>query len=109
MSKRSDRADVFSGIVLVFALHFAAFMLLVVGLLLVGLLYLAMGWDVSRFPLHWGWFFVLLGVVQLAYVVPVYAYFKRRGRTGFMKGLTIGAGFTALVNGVFLLSLLPML
>jgi len=36
---------------------------------------------------------------QLLYVIPLVLRFQRRGKIGMMKGVIIGAVFTALVNG----------
>lgn len=41
---------------------------------------------------------------QLIYVLPLIFWLRRRGRTGMIKGLIIGAVLTALVNGVCYLS-----
>ena len=39
-----------------------------------------------------------IGVVQLAYVIPLCLRFKANGQTNLMKGLIIGASVTALLN-----------
>ncbi len=42
---------------------------------------------------------------QLIYVIPLVLRLKRRGRIGMMKGVIIGAVFTALVNGACFLTM----
>jgi hypothetical protein len=39
-----------------------------------------------------------IGVVQLAYVIPLYLRFEEKGETNVMKGLIIAASVTALLN-----------
>ncbi len=42
--------------------------------------------------------FAGIGVVQLAWMVPLVLAYRRRGETETAKGLTIGAGITFLLN-----------
>lgn len=39
-----------------------------------------------------------IGVVQLAYVIPLCLHFKKKGQTNVMKGLIIAASITVLLN-----------
>jgi len=39
-----------------------------------------------------------VGLLQLAYIVPLYSMFRRQGKTATAKGLVIGACVTALLN-----------
>ena len=41
------------------------------------------------------WF---IGITQLVYIVPAILFFRKRGRTGIVKGLIIGAAITFLLN-----------
>jgi heme/copper-type cytochrome/quinol oxidase subunit 4 len=40
-----------------------------------------------------------VGLVQLAYILPICIYLQRRGRANWMKGIIIGACITVLLNG----------
>lgn len=42
---------------------------------------------------------------QLIYVIPLSMRLKRRGKTGMMKGVIIGAVITALLNGACFLAM----
>jgi hypothetical protein len=42
---------------------------------------------------------IVLGLSQLAYVIPAVILARRRGRPGIAKGLIIGAALTFLLNG----------
>jgi hypothetical protein len=44
------------------------------------------------------WLIGGVGLIQLAYVVPLYQYFKRNGRSMSARGLVIAASITALLN-----------
>lgn len=39
-----------------------------------------------------------IGLVQLAYVIPLCLHFKRKGQTNVMKGLIMAASITALLT-----------
>jgi hypothetical protein len=95
--------EVFKGFLLVFALHMVAgfFIFFVLGHIIGSLL------GGYRFILIWfigamGFFFW-----QLIYVIPLAVWLKRRGKTGMMKGVIIGAVLTALVNGACYLAMTP--
>ena len=67
-------------------------------------------WGCNIAHLALGWFFIFalppvgmvvfgaIGVVQLAYVIPVALYLDNKGQTDMMKGLIIAASITALLN-----------
>lgn len=40
------------------------------------------------------------GIVQLFYIIPLYTYFRRKGKTETAKGLLIAASLVILVNGL---------
>ena len=42
---------------------------------------------------------IVLGLTQLAYVIPAVIIARRKGRPGIAKGLIIGAALTFLLNG----------
>jgi hypothetical protein len=41
----------------------------------------------------------ILGITQLAYLIPIARYFGRRQRSAVVKGIAIGAVITILLNG----------
>jgi hypothetical protein len=67
-------------------------------------------WGCNITHLALGWFLILtvmpvgvvvfggVGVVQLAYVIPLYMHLKNSGKTNTMKGVIIAASITALLN-----------
>jgi hypothetical protein len=67
-------------------------------------------WGCNTVHLALGWFLIVavvpvgivvfggMGLVQLAYVIPLCFHFKRKGQTNVMKGLIIAASVTALLN-----------
>lgn len=44
------------------------------------------------------WLIGGVGLIQLAYVIPLFRYFQRNGRTMSARGLVIAASVTALLN-----------
>jgi len=52
--------------------------------------YLIQSWDIPLF---------FIGLLQLIYVLPACAYFRRRQQLEIIKGITIGATLTAIING----------
>jgi hypothetical protein len=42
---------------------------------------------------------LLIGITQIAYLAPLYAYFTKRGRKEVGKGIILGAIVTLLING----------
>jgi hypothetical protein len=71
---------------------------------------LAICWGCNIAHLALGWFLVFplprvgvvviggIGVLQLAYVIPLCLHFKKEGETNVIKGLIIAASITALLN-----------
>ena len=45
------------------------------------------------------WTAVGISIVQLAYMVPLYLHYRKKGATETAKGLVIAAAVTALLNG----------
>src|SRR5882724_7429985 len=72
------------------------------GLLLcwgLNILHIVAGWGLIFFVMPVG-LVVLggIGLVQLAYVVPICHRYKAKGKTDFVKGMIIAASITALLN-----------
>ena len=67
-------------------------------------------WGCNILHLGLGWFLILavmrvgivvfggIGVVQLAYVIPLCMHLRKSGQTDTVKGLIIAASITALLN-----------
>lgn len=102
MSRRNESTGIATGIFLLLGLHFLAFWLWL------GLLYLLV--LISSYislpfltPLlanyNWIFLFLLPGLTQLVYVIPLVFWFRKRQNWGMMKGIITGAVFTALLNG----------
>jgi hypothetical protein len=79
------------GFSLVFALHFGFTALALLLLSLVG----SSGGSGAAFT----WFFALFGLSQLLYVLPIMRLYWVRGRRERVKGMTIAAAITMLLNG----------
>lgn len=92
--------DMVNGFLLLMACHALAGVVIFVVGFLVGMIwgnYIFLGvWIVGAM----GFF-----VWQLFYVIPLVIRLRRRGKIAMMKGVLIGAVFTALVNGACFLTL----
>lgn len=89
-----------NGFVLLMLFHIlAGFIIFVLGLII--------GMIFGSYSFLIVWFGGAMGLSfwQLFYVIPLSLRFKRRGKIGMMKGVIIGAVFTALINGACFLTL----
>lgn len=93
-SNPNERMQIFSGFMLLMALHCA------VGLFIF-LLGFVVGSIIKSYAFLVIWVVGAMGFLfwQLLYVIPLVLRFRRRRKFGMMKGVIIGATLTALVNG----------
>ncbi|MEM9006368.1 MAG: hypothetical protein AAGE59_22930 [Cyanobacteria bacterium P01_F01_bin.86] len=101
MSNNADSSiqSIIQGFLLLIFLHFIA------GMIIFALGFIA-GTIWQNYIFLGIWVFGALGLFlwQLLYVLPLILWLKRRGKIGMVKGVLIGAVFTALVNGTCYLS-----
>jgi hypothetical protein len=94
-------SHVFAGMALTAGLHVGFYMAVWILIYIVGAVQAITGLWVNRDL----WFFILFGaiggisVLQLTYILPVIAYFRRTGSPAIARGLIIGASITFLLNG----------
>lgn len=85
---------IFLGIGLVAIMHFLAFF---IGSVILGIVIntpiVGMAANIAIFSIFG------IGVAQLIYIIPLIIYLARRKAWALMKGVIIGAIFTALLNG----------
>lgn len=106
MDRRNELLGIFLGVSLLGVIHIAGFLVVFILGTLIG------SWIFSVFlppPPYWGiiWFAIsIVGIwlYQLAYVVPLILWFRRRGNPGMMKGIILGAVVTGLVSGTCFLA-----
>jgi hypothetical protein len=79
-----EQGSIFAGLAFCWAAN--------VGQLIIGILLLTTG---TILPV---WLIGGVGLIQLAYVIPLYQYFKSNGRSMSARGLVIAASITALLN-----------
>jgi hypothetical protein len=82
--------DLIGGVFLVLALH--------LGFLLLILLMQSI-FNSRAIGLIFLMFFYWIGIAQFVYLIPVMLDFRRRERVEVVKGITIGAVITMLING----------
>ncbi|NEQ49977.1 MAG: hypothetical protein F6K11_07580 [Leptolyngbya sp. SIO3F4] len=93
-SNPNELVQIFSGFMLLMALHTAVgFFVFLIGLVI--------GSIVQNYSFLAFWVVIAMGFLfwQLLYVIPLVLRFRRRRQFGMMKGVIIGATLTALVNG----------
>ena len=98
MSQRIEVTGIILGILLLIGMHFAAFVLISVILLIISIIPTPISNNYLWMPLI---IFpsVSIGLFQILYVIPVVVWLKRRQEWGLMKGVIIGAVLTALLKG----------
>ncbi|MGG6265507.1 hypothetical protein ACQ4M3_05820 [Leptolyngbya sp. AN03gr2] len=100
-SNSNDFAEILKGFGLLMLFHIlAAIIIFVLGFIVGPLL-----GDYNFFTF---WIFGIAGFLfwQLLYVIPILLQLKRRRKIGMMKGVIVGAAFTALLNSVGFLLLM---
>jgi hypothetical protein len=90
--------DLIGGMFLVPTLHLG-FLLLI---LLLRAIFLGSGFLDMMFS----WLFFGMGIAQFLYLIPVMLVFRRRQRFEVVKGISIGAILTILVNGACFLRII---
>ncbi len=96
----SELGEIIKGFVLLMFLHLLAGIIIILLGLVIGAIF--GGYSVLGVWLVGGVGFLFW---QLLYVIPLALRFQRQGKTGLMKGVIIGAVFTALINGACFLGM----
>ncbi len=110
MSRGNPTAEVFSGILLLIAVHFIFWVGIFVLSYFVSFLLSFLKLNIYGLPPYfWLWPLLGLGLTQLLYVIPLCIYYSRQRQFNTMKGIIIGAILTALLNGGCFLMFLPMM
>lgn len=102
MSQRNNNTEIILGIVLLLGMHPVALCLLYLLVYLVSIISRAIPTPLGTYlSSDYGWLvlFLVPGLTQLFYVIPVVFWFRRQQQWGLMKGVIIGAVITALLNG----------
>ena len=99
MSRENSAAEVFSGIVLLFAFHVMALIAIFVVAYLGSFLVSLLGLNLYGLSYAWFWLVFGIGITQLLYVIPACIYYRRRRHFDLVKGIIVGAILTALLNG----------
>lgn len=100
MRQRNETWEIIGGILLLIGMHFAAFLLLyLLIILLVRFKSFVTILIITYITTNFFNSFIFIGLTQLIYVIPIVFWLKRRQRWGLMKGVIIGAILTALLNG----------
>jgi hypothetical protein len=96
MSQRNESLNIFLGILLLFAFHCLAIVIIFALGLLYGQIFGSNNYNVLGI-----WMVGVAGffVWQMLYVIPICIWLKRQQRLAMMKGVIIGAVITALLNG----------
>lgn len=102
MRQRNETVEIFGGVLLLLGMHFAAFWLVYLLIILISRFNSFVPTPIGTYITTDYRFLILLvspGLTQLIYVIPIVFWLKRRQRWGLMKGVIIGAILTALLNG----------
>ncbi|PMB50877.1 hypothetical protein CEN40_00635 [Fischerella thermalis CCMEE 5205] len=97
MSRRNEFYYVIGGIFLVLGMHIIA--TLILGILAYIELIIASQYGIRFFQIIFLVYFFGIGITQVVYIIPVLLRLKRQEKFALMKGVIIGAIFTALLNG----------
>ncbi|WP_337884825.1 hypothetical protein [Fischerella thermalis] len=97
MSRRNEFYYVIGGIFLVLGMHIIA--TLILGILAYIELIIASQYNIRFFQSIFVVYFFGIGITQVVYIIPVLLRLKRQAKFALMKGVIIGAIFTALLNG----------
>ena len=111
MRQRNETNEIVIGVLLLIGMHFAAFWLLYLLIILISRFNSSVPTPIGTYLTTGYRFFILLGspgLTQLIYVIPIVFWLKRRQRWGLIKGVIIGAILTALLNGGCFLWLFSM-
>ncbi|KOP24993.1 hypothetical protein AMR41_16320 [Hapalosiphon sp. MRB220] len=97
MSRRNEFSNVISGIFIVLGMHIIATVIL--GVIAYIELIIAAQYNIRFFQTIFVVYFFGIGITQLVYIIPMLLRLKIQGKFALMKGVIIGAIFTALLNG----------
>ncbi|BAU06939.1 hypothetical protein NIES592_13090 [Fischerella major NIES-592] len=97
MSRRNEFSHIIGGIVLVLGMHILATLILGTFAYLESLL--AYQYPIRIFQQIFAIYIFWIGITQVIYIIPVLLRLKRQEKFALMKGVIIGAIFTALLNG----------
>jgi hypothetical protein len=108
MSRRTEFSHIIGGIFLVLGMHIVATAILAILAYIEFII--AFKYKIRFFQLIVIVYFFGIGITQIVYIIPVLWRLKRQEKFALMKGVIVGAIFTALLNGgcwIWLLSLTP--
>jgi hypothetical protein len=110
MARRNEQRGVVLGFLLVFGLHFIAFWVIFGIIAALSIIQQQFSLDIpwlTAFLTNYTFIiaFIIPGITQLIYVIPLVIWLRQRQNWGMMKGIIIGAVLTAFLNGTCFLYL----